>query len=399
MNDEKVVNVTIPKVFQFLFQPHRYKSAYGGRGGAKSWAYADALLMLGRYKSMRILCTREYQNTILDSVHKLLSDRIKAHGMEDFYEIQKNIIKGSNGTEFIFKGLHNNIDEIKSTEGIDKCWIEEAQSVSERSWAVLIPTIRKEDSEIWLTWNTGEKTDPTYQRFVVNPPPDCVSIKVGWRDNPFFPETLNKERLYCKMVDPDAYQHIWQGDPLFLSDALIFKDKFVVEAFESPRDARFLYGADWGFSQDPTVLVRSFIQDDCLYVDHAVHGVGVELDEIPQLFDAIPESRDHLIKADSARPETISHIKNKGFTIVSCRKWNGSVQDGIAHMRMYKKIYVHPRCEVVIDEMQHYSYKTDRKTEEVLPVVVDKMNHSIDAIRYSLEDQIQGTIDWEALVA
>lgn len=399
MIDEQLISLDIPKAFQFLFKPHRYKSAYGGRGGAKSWAYADALLTLGRFYPLRILCTREFQITIADSVHKLLTDRIYHYEMDDFYEIQKNIIKGNTGTEFIFKGLHNNIDEIKSTEGIDICWVEEAQSVPEASWRVLIPTIRKEGSEIWLTWNTGEKTDPTYQRFVVSPPPDCVSVKVGWQDNPFFPETLNKERIYCERIDPDAYQHIWEGNPLYISDALVFKDKFVIDEFETPRDANFNYGADWGFSNDPTVLVRNFIQDDNLYIDYAVHGVGVELDEIPQLFDAVPGSRENVIRADSARPETISHIKNKGFVIVSCRKWNGCVQDGIAYMRMFKKIVVHPRCQVVIDELQHYSYKQDRKTEEILPVVLDKFNHAIDSIRYSLEDRIQGIPDWEALVA
>ena len=395
----KTIDILIPEIFQPLFEPHRYKSYHGGRGGAKSWAYADALLTIGQMEPKRILCTREFQSTIADSVHKLLSDRIKAHDMEDFYEIQKTIIKGNNGTEFIFKGLHHNIDEIKSMEGIDYCWAEEAQSLSEASWRVLIPTIRKEGSEIWASWNTGEKSDPTYQRFVVHTPPDCISIKVGWQDNPFFPETLNKERLYCKIADPDAYMHIWEGYPLFLSDALVFKGKYVVEDFEADRDTKFYFGADWGFSQDPTVITRCFIKDQELYIDYGLGGVGIELDDIPQLFDQVPGSRDNLIRADSARPETISYIKRKGFAIIACGKWNGCVQDGIAHMKMYKKVHIHPRAQIVLDEFQHYSYKKDRKTEEVLPILIDSFNHAIDSIRYSLEERIQGATDWEAMVA
>lgn len=391
--------VVIPSVYKFLFEPYRYKSAYGGRGAARSWSFARALLVLAIQKKLRILCTRELQSSIADSVYRLLCDQINICGLSSKYRIMSNGITSVTGSEFILnKGLRFNITEIKSMEGIDICWVEEAQSVSEASWETLIPTIRKNNSEIWLSWNTGEETDPTNQRFVVDKPPDCYSTKVSWRDNPYFPEVLNKERMWLEEVDPEAYDHIWEGNYLRIGESVIFRDKFIVGEFEAPYGTKFYYGADWGFSNDPTCLVRCFVADGNLYVDYCVHGVGIEMEELPALFDNVPGSRDNIIRADSARPETISFVRRKGFSIVSCQKWNGSVQDGISHMRMYNKIYVHSRCQAVIDEMKHYSYKRDKKTGEVLPVVVDKFNHAIDALRYALESKIKGEIDWIAVV-
>lgn len=398
MTMEKSITLEMPEAFAPLFKPYRYKSFYGGRGAAKSWAFADALLINGLQNIERILCAREIQNTIAESVLKLLEDRIDHFGLRDFYEVQRTTIKGVNGTEFLFKGLRANVQEIKSMEGITKCWIEEAQAVSEDSFQVLIPTIRKENSEIWLSWNMGEIKDPVYQRFVVNPPPDCISVKVGWQDNPFFPETLNKERLYCLKTDKDAYRHIWEGEPLFISDALVFKGKFEVRSFETPRGVRFKFGSDWGFSNDPTALVRCFIEDNCLFIDYEATGVGVEFEELPQLFESVPESRNMIIKADNARPETISYMRRKGFMIEACEKWNGSVKDGIEFLKSFKKIYIHPRCKRTKDEFEHYSYKKDRKTGEILPILLDSFNHCIDALRYALEGNVKGDIDWDVVV-
>jgi len=391
IRNKRVVELNVPYKFQPLYEQHRYKNYWGGRGGAKSWAFADALLIHGVNTMERILCTRELQSSIADSVHKLLSDRIVTLKLMNDYDVQKNIIRGVNGTEFLFKGLKHNIDEIKSTEGITKCWVEEAQNVSENSWKVLIPTIRKEDSEIWLSWNTGETKDATYQRFVINPPPDCVGCKVSWQDNPFFPDTLNKERLYMKNVDPDGYLHVWEGEPLSISNACIFKNKFEVDTFETPEDVRFYHGADWGFSNDPSTLVRSYIQDKKLYVDYEAYGVGVELDELPKLFSTVPTYDKWSIKADSSRPETISYLKKKHSLLVSsAKKWKGSVEDGIAYLKKFEKIIIHPRCTHTIEEMKLYSYKTDTNTNEVLPIIIDKNNHCIDALRYGLDGYIHG---------
>lgn len=207
------VEIQIPKAFSGLFEPKRFKVFYGGRGGAKSHNMARALLVQAMERPLRILCARELQNSIGDSVHRLLADLIAEYKLEHFYEVQKAAIKGKNGSEFIFKGLKYNSTEIKSTEGVDVCWIEEAEKVSDASWEMLIPTIRKPNSEIWVSFNTKNVTDPTYQRFVVKQDSDMLVRKVSWEDNPFFPEVLNTERLRLKSNDFEAYKHVWEGEP------------------------------------------------------------------------------------------------------------------------------------------------------------------------------------------
>lgn len=382
--------IKFPRAFQGLFVPARYKVYYGGRGGAKSWAVAGALPIKGMQKKIRVLCAREFQTSIADSVHKLLGERIKAMGLSSFYEVQNTRIIGANGTEFIFKGLRHNIQEIKSTEGIDICWVEEGQSVSEESWSVLIPTIRENNSEIWVTFNPIDDTDPTYQRFVVNPPPNSIIRKVSWRDNPWFPDVLRQEMEYLKRVDFDAYMHVWEGETKSISDAVIFRGKVEVRAFETPEDIqRFYFGADWGFAQDPTVLVRAFIVDNTLFVDHEAYGIGVDIDKTPDLFDKVPEARRWAIYADCARPETISYMKRKGFNICGATKWGGSVEDGIAFLRSFEKIVVHERCKHTAEEFRLYKYKVDQKTGDVLPIIVDANNHTIDSLRYALSKLIR----------
>lgn len=372
-----------------LDTPSRYKVWYGGRGSGKSWCVARLLILRAYQRKLRILCAREFQVSIADSVHRLLCDQIALLGLTPFFSITHTAIKSHTGSEFLFKGLHHNIAEIKSLEGIDLCWVEEAQRVGKSSWEVLIPTIRKAGSEIWATFNPDLKTDDTYQRFVVNPPPDAMVQQVNFDSNPWFSDTLYAEMDYCRRVDIDAYRNIWLGEPREMSDAVVFKGKYRVDRFETPPDARFFYGADWGFSQDPTVLVRCFIQGRCLFVDYEAWGIGVEIDQTPSLFDQIPLARRWPIQADSARPETISAICRSGFAISAAKKWPGSVEDGIAFLRQFEAIVVHERCTHTLDELGRYSYKTDRITGEVLPDLMDKHNHCIDALRYALGDYIQ----------
>lgn len=398
---EQAITLDIPEAFDFLLTPMRYKSAYGGRGAARSWSYARALVTLASYQKKRILCTREYQNSIKDSVHKVLSDQIDMLGLQPYYTVNNNGIYSRCGSEFIFKGLQHPL-EIKSLEGIDIAWAEEAQNVSNNSWEVLIPTVRKDNSEIWLSWNTGEVDDPTYQRFVVNKPDDCISKLMTWRDNPWFPEVLEKERRYLLRVDPEAYDHVWEGTPKQHSDAQIFKGKFVIEAFETPNDASFNYGADWGFSNDPATLVRNFIVGRTLFIDQEAWAIGVELDDFDafysggksqdgrRTFEGIPEAKRHKIWADDSRPETISYVGRKGYIIEAAPKGKGSVEDGIAFMRKFEKIVIHPRCKHTAQEFRSYSYKVDKKTEEVLTDIIDADNHTIDAHRYSLCRHIRG---------
>ena len=203
--------IQFPKKLEGLFKPSRYKELHGGRGGAKSWGVARALLITGAKEPLRILCAREYQNSIKDSVHKLLSDQVEDLGLSAHYEVQAAVIKGKNGTEFAFEGLRQNITRIKSYEAVDRVWVEEAQTVSKHSWDILIPTIRKEGSEIWLTWNPEFEDDETYIRFLAKPPSSCQHFELNWRDNPWFPQVLQQERADLMARDPDAYDHVWEG--------------------------------------------------------------------------------------------------------------------------------------------------------------------------------------------
>ena len=280
---------------------------------------------------------------------------------------------------------------------------EEAQTISEESWSVLIPTIRKAGSEIWVTFNPLLADDPTTKRFIENPPPDAYVRKVNYDENPYFPPELRAQMEWDKRNDYENYLHVWEGFPRTISDAQIFKGRFVVEDF--PEDLaekadRLFYGADFGFARDPSTLVRCFIYEKRLYVDYEAYGTGVEIDELPALYESVPGSRKWPIKADAARPETISYLRSRcGFQISDAAKWQGSIEDGIAYLKGFDKIVIHPRCKHTADEFKLYSYKVDKVTNEVLPVIVDKNNHVIDAIRYALDGYItqSGLDEWAAL--
>jgi phage terminase large subunit len=379
-----------PKL-RFLFDPARYKIAYGGRGGAKSWGFARALLIKACQQPLRILCVRELQTSIQESVHKLLSDQIIAMGLSAFFEIQKQQIYGRNGSQFFFAGIKNTPSKIKSTEGVDICWVEEAQTVSEQSWAFLIPTIRKPGSEIWMSFNPHLSTDPTYQRFVTHAPPHAAVVKIGYQDNPWFPEELEQERLYLLKVDPEAHDHVYGGECQTQSEAQVLRGKWCVESFET--DATWhgpYFGADWGFSSDPNTLVKCWVGGNNLYIEHEAYGLGVELDDTPRMFDTIPGSSAHAIRADNARPETISYMQRHGFPrVVAAEKWPGSVEDGVAYLRAFERIVLHPRTTHARDEAKLWSYKVDKLTGDVLPELVDKHNHIWDAVRYALQPIIR----------
>lgn len=388
------MQVDLPEKLGFLFEPHRYKVAHGGRGGTKSWGFARALLILAAQRKLRILCAREIQNSLQESVHKLLSDQSYAVGLGSFYGVQKASIRGANGSQFIFAGLRTDPHKIKSMEGIDIAWVEEAEKVSEESWKLLIPTIRKPNSEIWVSFNPNEDTDPTYKRFVLKPPPDAFVQEIGWQDNPWFPEELRREKDYLYSIDPEAAEHVWGGKTRNMSDAQVLRGRYRVEAFEPSKswDGPYL-GADWGFATDPSTLVLVWVDASTrtLYIEHEAYGIGVEIDETPKLFDAgVPGCRKFTIRADSARPETISWMQRNGFDrMVAAVKGPGSVEDGTEHLRSYAAIVIHPRCKHAAEEARLWSFKTDRLTGDVLPVLVDKHNHIWDAVRYALEPIIR----------
>ena len=399
----------IPKAFRELNSVKaRYKGFYGGRGGAKSHSFATTLVLKGSESEVgkRILCCREIQRSIRESVKQTLEAKIVAGGLQDFYVATNTEIRGANGTQFLFEGLRSNVTAIQSLEGIDIVWIEEANTVSRSSLDVLIPTIRSPGSELWFSWNPRNPTDPVDAMFrgpgaeelageTIPKPYDqwMVSREVGFQDNPYFPDVLHAEMERDKRRDPDKYAHIWLGKYASRSESRVFKN-WRIDTIEIPSNAKPYYGADWGFAIDPTVLVRCFIfpKDRVLYVDAEVAGVGVEIDKTPAFFDKIasdPEDPLHPrrwpVKADSARPETISYMQRHGYPhIQPARKGPGSVDEGIEFLKSYD-IVVHPNCRRVIDELTLYSYEIDKLTNEVLPVLADDDNHTIDALRYAAE--------------
>lgn len=409
--DSSRFNVT-NKLLPFMSERSRYKVAYGGRGGAKSWSIARMLVLVAYgNKDELILCTREFQTSIGDSVHALIRNQIEMMGLSPWFHITENEITCLiTRSRFIFKGLRRNIGEIKSTEGVTRCWVEEAQAVSKESWRTLIPTIRYPGSEIWVSYNPNKDDDPTHERFVIKLADyvrgRALVVKVNWNDNPWFPPDLEEERLHDLRTDPDAYDWIWQGNTRHVSEATIFRNRFVVETFEAPdTQRRFLFGADWGFANDPTVLIRCWEDNRGpgrlkLMIDYEAYGIGVEMDDLPALFrggiankngaiyPGIPGAEDHPIKGDNSRPETISYVRRQGLNVMAAKKWPGCVEDGVSYLKAYDQIVIHPRCVHMAQEARLYSYKVDKRTEDILPEIEGKHDHCWDAVRYSLDGYI-----------
>lgn len=383
--------------FRELWRPHRYKVMWGGRGGAKSWTVAQYLILIAyTNRDERIACFRELQSSIRDSVHQLLQDQIEALGLTPYFIIERDSIRcWLTGSSFMFKGLRHNYTEIKSTEGITRCWVEEAQMVSKQSWQILIPTIRQPGSEIIVTFNPLDEDGETFQRFVVNTPPDSWVAHINWDQNPWFPEVLELERMYMLKNDPEGYEHVWNGAPLTLTDAVIFKGKYVVELFDlpDPYTTRYFHGADFGFADDPATLmgpmwVTGAPPAEHLWIYNEAFGYGTEIDHLPELYDRIPTARSWPIKADNARPETISYLKRQGFAISAAEKWVGCVEDRIAHLKGFK-MHIHAtNCPNLAREARLYKYKVDKITDEILPIVVDKNNHGWDGVGYGLDGYI-----------
>ena len=316
---------------------------------------------------------------------RLLDDEIERCELGSFFVSTDTEIRGQNGSLFLFAGLRSNIDSIKSMEGIDICWIEEAQTISQSSLDTLIPTIRKPDSKLYFSWNPKYSSDPVDAMFVnSNPPPRSIVLQVNWQQNPWFPDVLRAEMEYDRNRDPDKYAHVWQGQYLQNSEARVFRN-WRVEEFDAPADAVHRLGADWGFAVDPTVLVRCHIVGRTLYIDHEAYMVGCEIMDTPSLFMTVPEAEKWPIVADSSRPETIAHMRKHGFPkIMAAVKGPKSVEEGIEWLKSFD-IVVHPRCTHTIDELTLYRYKSDPLTGRVLPVLEDKSNHLIDALRYACE--------------
>jgi phage terminase large subunit len=375
-----------PEVFEPLLHPARYKAAWGGRGSGKSHFFAELLIEDSIREKIDAVCLREVQKSLKFSVKKLLEAKIQAMNAGAYFEVQNEQIKSSLGGVIIFQGMQDHTsDSIKSLEGFKRAWFEEAQSASQRSLDLLRPTIRAPGSELWFSWNPNYATDPIDVLLRGdNPPPNATVVNANYRDNPWLPEELKDELEYDRRRDPDKFAHIWLGEYQRNSEARVFKN-WTVEEFERPAGTIHRLGADWGFSVDPSVLVRCSIEGNRLYVDHEAYMVGCEIVNLPELFMSVPESEKWPMTADSARPETISHMQKNGFPkIRAAIKGAKSLEDGVEWLKSYD-IIVHPRCKHVIDELTLYSFKTDALTGEVLPILADKHNHCIDALRYACE--------------
>lgn len=388
MTRKKTLEIATPRWAVPIVQAEspRYIGIHGGRGGGKSHFVAEYLIEQAYLRRIFVPCLREVQKTLQHSSKRLIENKIYDYDLSGDWEIQRDVIRGPNGSEFIFQGMQNHTaDSVKSLEGADYAWFEEAQRASQRSIDLLTPTIRKPGSCIIFTWNPDLATDPVDVLLRgEHKPPRSVVVNVNYDENPWLTDELRLEMEFARERDIDKYAHIWLGEYRRNSETRVFRN-WKVEEFEAPPDAVHRLGADWGFAIDPTVLVRCHIVGRTLYVDYEAYRVGCEITDTPALFMTVPDSEKWPITADSARPETISYMQKHGFPkIFAAVKGPKSIEDGIEWLKSYD-IIVHPRCQHVIDELTLYSYKTDDLTGNVLPLLEDKHNHTIDALRYACE--------------
>jgi phage terminase large subunit len=387
-----VAKVALPEWGSLLWEDFRHLGLYGGRAAAKSRTVAAALVIQSVNQHERTLCGREVQRSIRDSVKRLIEDEIVRLGLATVFDSTETEIRGPNESLFLFAGIKGNANTIKSFEGITTFWGEEAQTFSRPSIETVIPTIRAPRSRLIWTWNPDLETDPVDNLFRGNasgpngigkaddfaPPPRSIVRAVNHDENPWFPAELKAEMEYDQRRDPDKYAHVWLGKYRRNSEARVFRN-WSIEAFETD------VGAEFRFSIDPSCALRCWLDGRRIYVDHEAYGLNVEITNLPELFLTIPEAEKWWMTADSSRPETISHLRNHGFPrIRSAIKGARSVEEGIEFLKSYD-IVVHPRCRHLIDELTLYSYKLDSMTGQVTPVLADKDNHMIDALRYAVE--------------
>lgn len=380
------LRIRVPEAFLPLEGPHRYIGAHGGRGSGKSQYFGERWLRENIADRLDFVCLRETLKSLEFSVKKLLEGKIQQHNAGAYFEVQDRRILSRRGGVTIFEGMQNHTaDSIKSLEGFDRAWFEEAQAASDKSLTLLRPTIRKPGSQLWFSWNPDKATDPVDMLLRgETPPPDSAIVEVNYMDNPWLPEELRVEMEYDKRRDPDKYAHVWLGKYRQNSEARVFKN-WRVEEFDVDPVWTLRQGADWGFSIDPSVLVQCSIVGRTLYVTHEAYKVGCEIDFLPDLFRTVPEAERWPTTADSARPETISYMQRHGFPkMLAAVKGARSLEEGVEFLRSFD-IVVHPRCVHTIQELSGYSYETDKLTGAILPKLADKDNHVIDSLRYACE--------------
>ncbi len=405
-----ILSLTIPKAFDGIQKPYRFKVFYGGRGGGKSETIARFLLAEALAKPLRILCTRELQTSIGDSVHKLLADIIRSNDqLSSHYEILQSIIRGKNGTEFLFKGLKHNITEIKGISGIDRVWVEEAENISDRSWELLIPSIRKDGSEIFVVFNPRNISDPTYQRFIATQHDDALVRKINWYDNPFFPDVLNKERIRLKETDPEAYNHIWEGELDTRRSGAVYaklidaarKDGRITSV---PYDPSFEVFTAWdlGWSDSTTIWWAQFVGRELRVIDYYENS-NEGLEHYAKVIKDKPYNymrNGHYLPHDAAA----GNIRGDSATVQLSRLGvgnqvlkNASIEGGIESARQLIPMcaFDQPKTKDGIFALENYAYEwdDDKKVFKNKPRH-DWASHGADAFRYLAHavNQIKGSV-------
>lgn len=394
---QAIAKAEFPLKLECLFKSSRYKVLYGGRGGAKSWGVARALLIKGAQAPLRVLCAREFQTSIKDSVHKLLCDQILALGLEGFYEITQASIRAKNGTEFNYVGLKNNVANVKSYEGVDVCWVEEAQTTSRMSWNILIPTIRKAKSEIWVTFNPELETDETYQRFVLSPPEDCIVQKVNWSDNPWFPETLKLEKDALKHRDPQAYNVVWEGLCRQTVDGAVFAREMQLAELDG-RITKVNYDPvkpvhavfDLGHADATAIWFVQFIGMETRLIRY-FEGTQMIMSQYLAKMQSFGYVYDTLWLPHDARHKTLASNGRTIEDIVRAAGYKARVLDVVPIVHSHdaaRTIFANcwfdrENCHEGLQCLRHYRYDVDLETGQFSKNPRhDQYSHGADAFRY-----------------
>jgi phage terminase large subunit len=392
------LDIRFPKAVQFLFKPARYKVLRGGRGSGKSWTVARALLVLCTQKQLRILCTREIQKNIQQSVHQLLSDQIEAMGLSSAFEVLNSEIRGPHGSQIFFSGLSDiTATGLKSFEGVDIVWCEEAQAISAKSWKTLIPTIRKEGSEIWVTYNPELETDPTHQQFVVNQPPDCVSVLMNWTENPYFPAVLAAEREHAqKTMKPEEYRNVWEGECLpAVTGAIYFEEMAAAERDgrirDVPADPLLKTHAIWdlGWNDSMSIILVQRSASELRIVDYIEDSHRTLDDYVRQLKNMPLNWGTHYLPHDGFTKDfKTGKSAQEIMEALGCaveQTPNMEIEAGIKAARMtFNRIYFDKtKAARLIECLKRYRRHINKQTLEASGPLHDEYSHGADAFRYA----------------
>lgn len=395
----KVTIEEIPRITANFARPARTRVFKGGRGSGKTQGLAKrSALRIYQLSELGVegvfLASREHLNSLDESSMEEIKAAIRSEPwLADYFDIGEKYIRTKNRRiRYVFAGLRHNLDSIKSKARIIGNWTDEAESVSEAAWMKLIPTLRAEGpgwlAENWISYNPESPDSATHRRFVENPPDDCIVTQVNYSDNPWFPDILERERQEAQRLRPETYDHVWLGEFLTLTDAQVFGGHYEVAEFTpQPSWDGPYHGLDFGFSQDPTAAVEVYIGGNTLYVFREAGKVKLDLDDTGAfLRQRIPRMEKNTVRADSARPESISYLRRHGLPgVIAAKKWQGSVEDGVAFLKSFEKVVIHGlHCPETAREFRLYSYQVDRLTGDIRPRIVDAHNHYIDAIRYAV---------------